>query len=361
MRLDGLIAELNSVADLSGLQAGIADAEGNVLYAPAAAPELETGAGLPARGFVTLPFETQDAKTFLLFARGTEEPAGDAAVLQALKLAAGRLSEHYGRESTAPELLAAVLEKRPGAAVKKLEAILGNAGPGTVYRLLAARSDSGREDRERAETVCAVASEMFREERDCPVCVCCADGEYYAAILCGFGADTADNGAAALQYALELADTVNAEAMIPVRVGVSSAFTSLKELPGAFARAASALATGAEFEQERNCFEYDKLSLERLVCEIPQEIGIEYVRETFGSRLERGRASEELLRTVKMFLDCNMNASEAAKAMYIHRNTMTYRLEKFQKLTGLDCASFGDGLRVRIALLILQRLGSRSD
>jgi carbohydrate diacid regulator len=142
---------------------------------------------------------------------------------------------------------------------------------------------------------------------------------------------------------------------------VSSASTSLKDLPGAFARAASALATGAEFEQERNCFEYDKLSLERLVCEIPQEIGIEYVRETFGSRLERGRASEELLRTVKMFLDCNMNASEAAKAMYIHRNTMTYRLEKFQKLTGLDCASFGDGLRVRIALLILQRLGSRSD
>ncbi|MBP5730880.1 MAG: helix-turn-helix domain-containing protein [Clostridia bacterium] len=362
MRLEGLIAELNSIADFSGLQAGLADAEGNVLYAPGAAPAYpEPGTKLPAAGFVTLLLPPRDGRALSLFARGTDDAAGDAAVLQALKLVAGRLAERSEHAQNVPELLAAVLEKRPGAGVKKLETLLGAPETGAVYRLLAARSDADKEDREQAETVGAIAAEIFREERECPVCVCCVDGEYSAAVLCRFGPDAADNGAAALQYALEIADTVNAEAMIPVHVGVSSSFAALKELPSAFAQAISALTTGADFELERNCFEYDKLGLERLVSEIPQETGIAYVRETFGSRLGSERASEELLRTVKVFLDCNMNASEAAKAMYIHRNTMTYRLEKFQKLTGLDCASFGDGLRVRIALLILQRLGSRSD
>ena len=362
MRLEGLIAELNSIADFSGLQAGIADAEGSVLYAPAAGtPDIRTGEKLPASGFVTLPLPFRDGHPLMLFARGTEDPAGNAAVLQALKLVAGRLSDRTGHESTAPELLAAVLEKRPGSGVKKLETLLGAAENGSVYRLLIARSDADKEDKEQAETVCAVASEIFRDERECTVSVCCVDDVYSAAVLCRFGPENVDNGAAALQYALELADTVNAEAMIPVRVGVSGGFAALRELPAAFAQALSALTTGAEFELERICYEYDKLGLERLVCEIPQETGIEYVRETFGSRLMGERTSEELLRTVKVFLDCNMNASEAAKAMYIHRNTMTYRLEKFQKLTGLDCSSFGDGLRVRIALLILQRLGSRSD
>ena len=153
MRLEGLIAELNSIADFSGLQAGIADAEGSVLYAPAAGtPDIRTGEKLPASGFVTLPLPFRDGHPLMLFARGTEDPAGNAAVLQALKLVAGRLSDRTGHESTAPELLAAVLEKRPGSGVKKLETLLGAAENGSVYRLLIARSDADKEDKEQAES-----------------------------------------------------------------------------------------------------------------------------------------------------------------------------------------------------------------
>jgi carbohydrate diacid regulator len=81
---------------------------------------------------------------------------------------------------------------------------------------------------------------------------------------------------------------------------------------------------------------------------------IRYVQETFGEGFVQDKSAKELFKTVKVYLENNLNVSEASRMLYIHRNTLMYRLEKFNKMTGLECSKFDVGMRIGIALLILQ-------
>ena len=86
---------------------------------------------------------------------------------------------------------------------------------------------------------------------------------------------------------------------------------------------------------------------------------LRYITETFGEGFIKDRSAKELLNTVKVYLENNLNISEASRVLYIHRNTLMYRLEKFNKMTGLDCSKFDVGMRIGIALLILQYIENK--
>lgn len=158
------------------------------------------------------------------------------------------------------------------------------------------------------------------------------------------------------EYAMTLSDTVMAEAMALVGVSLSNRFTEITELGTAFQQADRARVIGDIFELGDKYYDYETLGLEKLIFSFPTQACVDYVKETFGREFLADRSAPELLLTIRTFLDCNQNGSEAARVLYIHRNTMMYRLEKFNRLTGLDCAQFNTGLRIRLAMMILQYL-----
>ena len=145
--------------------------------------------------------------------------------------------------------------------------------------------------------------------------------------------------------------------MVNVRVAVSSGFRSLSRLSEMALQTVATLRLGEDFGIGSKCLVYEKTGLERLISSISEEDRLEYLRAVLGGQYWTDRSMQELLNTVSVFLQCNQNSSVTAKRMYVHRNTVNNRLEKFSRITGLDCSSFSDGVRVRIALLIIRYMG----
>ncbi len=162
-----------------------------------------------------------------------------------------------------------------------------------------------------------------------------------------------------MEYANMVKNTLLLEAMVETCVSVSSVTSSLMNLNNAYIEADKAKNIGLIFEMTDNCLEYNKLGLEKLIYSIPIDACLRYITETFGEGFIQDKSAKELLNTVKVYLENNLNVSEASRVLYIHRNTLMYRLEKFTKMTGLDCSEFDISMRIGIALLILQYIENK--
>ena len=165
-----------------------------------------------------------------------------------------------------------------------------------------------------------------------------------------------------LETADLVSDTVRSELMVNVTVSVGALVPSLKSIDAAFKTAERAETVGKIFELEGKSFVYDKLGLSRLVYGLSKESCMAFLKETLGTQFledkgwfgKQSGAEDEIKKTIKTFLEMNQNISETARTLYIHRNTLVYRLDKFNKMTGLDCTKFEDGMKVGMALLVLQ-------
>ena len=155
-------------------------------------------------------------------------------------------------------------------------------------------------------------------------------------------------------------DTLLSEIMISVCVSIGTLSTSLGEINQSYADALKAAEIGTMFEMPQRCYSYGNLGIYRLVYELDTATCIQFLKETLGSEFFRDKSGPELLTTLRAFLDNNMNISEASRALYIPRNTLLYRMEKFNKLTGLDAARFDDGVRIRMACLVIKFLEKKA-
>lgn len=165
----------------------------------------------------------------------------------------------------------------------------------------------------------------------------------------------------AVNQASLIKDTVLSEVMMNVSVAVGMAAEGIRSLPAAYKTAERAEAVGSTFELAEKCFVYDKLGVHRLVYGLGAESCLAYMKEVFGTEFLRERfnkaksnSKDELLVTIKLFLENNQNISETSRALYVHRNTLIYRIDKFNKITERDCTKFEDGMLIGIALLIMQ-------
>lgn len=164
------------------------------------------------------------------------------------------------------------------------------------------------------------------------------------------------------QVAGNLKDTILSELMQKVTVSLGGRVRAIKSLDLSYKTAERASTVGTVFELTDKCFSYDSLGPARLVYGMSKDTCMTYLRETFGAtfieeRTKKAKISEftdELLNTVKVFLHENQNISEASRELYIHRNTLIYRIEKFNKLTGLDCTKFEDGLKIQLGFMVLK-------
>lgn len=152
-----------------------------------------------------------------------------------------------------------------------------------------------------------------------------------------------------------IADTLNAEAMVNVRVAYGTIVQELKDVSQSYKEAAMALDVGRIFYAEKNILAYNELGIGRLIHQLPISLCEMFLKEVFGSK-EVELSDEETLSTVNCFFENNLNISETARRLYIHRNTLVYRLEKIQKATGLDVRVFDDALTFKIALMVLKHM-----
>lgn len=153
------------------------------------------------------------------------------------------------------------------------------------------------------------------------------------------------------QMALNMLDTLNTEAMLSVKIAFAGTAERLSQLPLLYQNASSALEIGNVFYSAESILSYQKLGLGKLIHSLPREACEEYLREKLND-IDLYQLDEETLHTIHTFFDSGLSIAESARQLYIHRNTLVYRLEKIQKLTGLDIRQFDDAVTCKIAMML---------
>lgn len=155
------------------------------------------------------------------------------------------------------------------------------------------------------------------------------------------------------QMAQTLVDTLNTEAMAKVHVAYGTIVEDIKEVSRSYKEAKMALDVGKIFYSDRNVMAYGNLGIGRLIYQLPLPLCKMFIEEIFGENTP-DQFDEETLITINRFFENNLNVSETSRQLYIHRNTLVYRLDKLEKGTGLDLRTFEDAITFRIALMVVK-------
>ena len=155
-----------------------------------------------------------------------------------------------------------------------------------------------------------------------------------------------------MQIAHTIVDMVNTEIMINVKVAIGTIVQELKDVSKSYKEAKMALNVGKIFYSERNISEYTTLGIGRLIYQLPVSLCKMYIEEIFGDHIPE-ELDEETLHTINKFFENNLNVSETSRQLFLHRNTLVYRIEKLQKSLGLDIRTFDDALTFKIALMVV--------
>ena len=149
-----------------------------------------------------------------------------------------------------------------------------------------------------------------------------------------------------------IVDLMNTEAMMNVRVAYGTIVQELKDVSKSYKEANMALDVGKIFYVEKKVNAYGRLGIGRLIYQLPVNLCRIFIEEIFGVD---GIVDfeEETLTTVNKFFENNLNVSETSRQLFVHRNTLVYRIEKLEKSTGLDVRTFDDALTFKIAMMVV--------
>ncbi len=153
------------------------------------------------------------------------------------------------------------------------------------------------------------------------------------------------------QTAQTIVDMMSTEAMLNVRVAYGTIVQELKDVSKSYKEAMMALDVGKIFYVEKKVNAYGSLGIGRLIYQLPVNLCRIFISEIFGDN-DPGEFDEEIVTTVNKFFDNNLNVSETSRQLFVHRNTLVYRIEKLEKSTGLDVRTFDDALTFKIAMMV---------
>ncbi|OQB13616.1 MAG: Carbohydrate diacid regulator [Firmicutes bacterium ADurb.Bin193] len=159
------------------------------------------------------------------------------------------------------------------------------------------------------------------------------------------------------KLANSIVDTLRAELMTNIKVGIGSIVSTISEIGHSYKDAVVALEVGKVFDTERAIISYNNLGIGRLIYQLPTKMCELFLSEVFkkGS-LEL--LDNETIVTIQKFFENNLNVSEASRQLFVHRNTLVYRLDKIYKLTGLDLRKFDDAIVFKVAMMVSRYLKS---
>ncbi|MBO5895977.1 MAG: helix-turn-helix domain-containing protein [Clostridia bacterium] len=157
------------------------------------------------------------------------------------------------------------------------------------------------------------------------------------------------------KLARSISDSLSSEFYTHSLVGIGTPVVGVKDLARSFKEAQVALEVGKVFDTEHNIVSYDHLGIARLIYQLPTTLCEMFLKEIFkvGS-IET--LDQETLFTIQRFFENNLNVSETSRKLFVHRNTLVYRLEKIKKLTGLDLREFDDAIVFKVALMVKKYL-----
>lgn len=150
-----------------------------------------------------------------------------------------------------------------------------------------------------------------------------------------------------------LVDMLNTEAMTTVHVSYGTMVSEIKDVSRSYKEAKMALDVGKIFYSDRNVIAYSSLGIGRLIYQLPMPLCKMFIKEIFGENTP-DEFDEETIATINKFFENSLNVSETSRQLYIHRNTLVYRLDKLQKGTGLDLRVFDDAITFKIALMVVK-------
>ncbi len=159
------------------------------------------------------------------------------------------------------------------------------------------------------------------------------------------------------KLAASILDTLSSEFYIRCVIGIGTTVTGIKKLAQSFKEAQVAIEVGKVFETERSIITYEKLGIARLIYQLPTTLCEMFLHEVF-SKGSIESLDQETLFTIQKFFENSLNVSETSRKLFVHRNTLVYRLEKIKKLTGLDLREFEDAIVFKVALMVKKYLTS---
>ena len=160
------------------------------------------------------------------------------------------------------------------------------------------------------------------------------------------------------KLAKQIADTVSSEFYTKVAIGIGTAVSTIKDLAKSYKEAQIAIEVGKVFDTEKNIISYENLGIGRLIYQLPTTLCEMFLQEVFKKGSLESLDAETLM-TIQCFFENNLNVSETSRKLFVHRNTLVYRLEKIRKLTGLDLREFEHAITFKVALMVKKYLSSK--
>ncbi|MBP3913110.1 MAG: helix-turn-helix domain-containing protein [Lachnospiraceae bacterium] len=152
-----------------------------------------------------------------------------------------------------------------------------------------------------------------------------------------------------------IADMLSTEILVYAKVAYGLTGEALSDLSGTYGDALTALKIGDIFYSNEQVLTYGSLGLGKLIYDLPVESCRKFLAETLGD-VDPAGFDDETVALINAFFENNLSIAEASRQLYLHRNTMSYRLDKLRQLTGLDLRVFDDALSLKVAMMIAGRL-----
>ena len=160
------------------------------------------------------------------------------------------------------------------------------------------------------------------------------------------------------KLARSMEETLKSELFVKTVIGIGTVAEHLRELADAYKEAQTAIDVGKVFDTEKSVINYENLGIGRLIYQLPTTLCEIYLTEVFKKN-SLDSLDQETLFTINKFFENNLNVSETSRKLFVHRNTLVYRLEKIKKLTGLDLRQFDHAIVFKVALMVRKYLSSR--
>ena len=160
------------------------------------------------------------------------------------------------------------------------------------------------------------------------------------------------------KMAATMEETLKNELRIRTVIGIGTIAEHLRELADSYKEAQTAIEVGKVFDTEKSIMHYENLGIGRLIYQLPTTLCEIFLSEVFKKN-SIDSLDQETLFTINKFFENNLNVSETSRKLFVHRNTLVYRLEKIKKLTGLDLRQFDHAIVFKVALMVRKYLTSR--
>ncbi len=348
---------MHQMRDVVDRTIGIVDVEGNVISCSDLARIGETldgvqeeaiygGEPFSANGYLFRPISTYGKTEYFVFVQGEDTEASTLAKILCVSL--GQIKTLYDEKYDKSSFLKNI--------------ILDNILPSDIYVKSKELHVSGEADRivylikfqNRGEIVpIDVIQNIFPDRnRDHIIGV----GENDVVLIHEFHSQQEKNQVE--KIARSVVDTVQSEFFLQVVVGIGTAVTTLKDLARSYKEAQVAIEVGKVFDTEKSVVNYENLGIGRLIYQLPTTLCEMFLNEVFKKGALESLDRETLL-TIQCFFENNLNVSETSRKLFVHRNTLVYRLEKIRKLTGLDLREFEHAITFKVALMVKKYLASK--